>query len=81
MRTLAVCRPASLPELSVDEPDETFTLEIHSFDNATAGTQTRSTITIEDDDDPPSVSVADASADEGSGVTFTVTLSAESGTR
>ncbi len=63
----------------LDEPDETFTLEIYDIENATAGAQTRSTITIEDDDDPPSVSVGDAAATEGSPVTFTVTLSAASG--
>ena len=63
----------------LDEPDETFTLEIYDIENATAGAQTRSTITIEDDDDPPSVSVDDAAATEGSPVTFTVTLSAASG--
>ena len=63
----------------LDEPDETFTLEIYDIENATAGVKTRSTITIEDDDDPPSVSVDDAAATEGSPVTFTVTLSAASG--
>ena len=64
---------------TLDEPDETFTLEIYDFENATAGDQTRSTITIEDDDDPPSVSVADAEATEGSPAEFAVTLSAASG--
>ena len=63
----------------LDEPDETFTLEIYDLENAAAGAQTHSTITIEDDDDPPSVSVDDAAATEGSPVTFTVTLSAASG--
>ena len=63
---------------TLDEPDETFTLELYDFENATAG-KTRSTITIEDDDDPPSVSVADASATEGDPVEFAVTLSAVSG--
>ena len=62
-----------------DEPDETFTLEIYDFVNATAGAKTRSTITIEDDDDPPSVSVGDATATEGDPVEFAVTLSAASG--
>ena len=63
----------------LDEPDETFTLEIYDFENATAGIQTRSTITIEDDDDPPSVSVGDAPAAEGAPMEFPVTLSAASG--
>ena len=63
----------------LDEPDETFTLEIYDIENATAGAQTRSTITIEDDDDPPSVSVGDATAAEGAPVEFPVTLSAASG--
>ena len=62
-----------------DEPDETFTLEIYDFVNATAGAKTRSTITIEDDDDPPSVSVGDATATEGDPVEFAVKLSAASG--
>ena len=64
---------------TLDEPDETFTLEIYDFENATAGDQTRATITIEDDDDPPSVSVADAEATEGDPAEFAVTLSAASG--
>ena len=64
---------------TLDEPDETFTVEIYDFENATAGAKTRSTITIEDDDDPPSVSVADTAATEGDPVEFTVTLSAASG--
>ena len=64
---------------ALDEPDETFTVEIYDFENATASAKTRSTITIEDDDDPPSVSVGDATADEGSAVEFTVTLTAASG--
>ena len=63
----------------LDEPDETFTLEIYDFENATAGAKTQSTITIQDDDDPPSVSVGDATAAEGAPVEFPVTLSAASG--
>ena len=63
----------------LDESDETFTLEIHDFENATAGARTRTTITIEDDDDPPTVSVGDATADEGDPVEFAVTLSPASG--
>ena len=63
----------------LDEPDETFTLEIYDFENATAGARTRTTITIEDDDDPPSVSVGEATATEGDPVEFAVTLSAASG--
>ena len=64
---------------TLDEPDETFTLEIHTFENATAGAKTQATITIEDDDDPPTLGVDDASATEGDAVEFTVTLDAESG--
>ena len=64
---------------ALDEPDETFTVELYDFENATAGTQTRVTITIADDDDPPTVSVADAEATEGDGVEFAVTLSEASG--
>ena len=63
---------------TLDEPDETFTLELYDLENATAG-KTRSTITIADDDDPPSVSVADAEATEGDPAEFAVTLSAASG--
>ena len=37
----------------LDEPDETFTLEIYDFENATAGAKTQSTITIQDDDEVP----------------------------
>ena len=57
---------------TLDEPDETFTLEIHTFENATAGAKTQATITIEDDDDPPTLGVDDASATEGDAVEFTV---------
>ena len=62
---------------ALDEDDETFTIEIHAFENATAGTKTRSTITIEDDD--PTPTVTDAAATEGDDVEFVVTLSAVSG--
>ena len=64
---------------ALDEDDETFTIEIHSFENATAGAKTRSTITIEDDDPTPTVTVADGAATEGDKVEFVVTLSAVSG--
>ena len=65
----------------LDEPDETFTLEIHAFRNATttAGVKTEATVTIEDDDPEPTVSVEDATATEGAPVAFTVRLSAASG--
>ena len=63
---------------TLDEPEETFTLEIHTFENATAGAKTQATITIEDDDDEPTLSVEDASATEGDAVEFTVEM-AESG--
>ena len=64
---------------TLDEDNETFTLEIHDFRNATAGAKTEATVTIEDDDDPPVVSVMAASADEGDPVEFQVELSAMSG--
>ena len=64
---------------TLDEDNETFTLEIHAFQNATAGAKTEATVTIEDDDEPPVVSVAAASADEGDPVEFHVELSAMSG--
>ena len=64
---------------TLDEPDETFTLEIYDFENATAGAKTEATVTIEDDDPEPTVSVAAASADEGDPVEFQVELSAMSG--
>ena len=63
---------------TTDEPEETFTLEIHDFTNATGG-KTQATITIEDDDPEPVVSVGNAEADEGDPVEFTVSLSAASG--
>ena len=67
---------------ALDEPDETFTVEIHGLENATlAGdaTTVRVTITIQDDDETPSVTVADTMATEGDKAAFTVTLSAVSG--
>ena len=64
---------------TLDEPDETFTLQIHTFENATAGAKTEATVTIEDDDDPPVVSVAAARATEGDPVEFTISLSPASG--
>ena len=64
---------------SLDEDDETFTVEVYDLENATAGAKTSSTITIEDDDPTPTVTVADAAATEGDKVEFVVTLSAVSG--
>ena len=64
---------------SLDEDDETFTVEIYRLENWTAGAKTQSTITIEDDDPTPTVTVADAAATEGDKVEFVVTLSAVSG--
>ena len=77
--TSVVASRAYIRNDTTDEPDETFTLEIHDFRNATGGTKTEATVTIEDDDDPPTVSVANASAEEGEGAEFMVRLSAESG--
>ena len=64
---------------SLDEDDETFTVEIYRLENGTAGEKTQSTITIEDDDPEPSVTVAGGTATEGDAVAFVVTLSAVSG--
>ena len=64
---------------TLDEDNETFTLQIHAFQYATAGAKTEATVTIEDDDEPPVVSVAAESADEGDPVEFRVELSAVSG--
>ena len=64
---------------TLDEDDETFTLEIHTFENATAGAKTEATVTIEDDDPEPTVSVHAMPANEGDPVNVEVELSALSG--
>ena len=65
---------------TLDEDDETLTVEAYSLDNATGSAADReATITIVDDDPTPTVTVADAAATEGDKVEFVVTLSAVSG--
>src|SRR5207248_187886 len=68
----------------LNEPDETFVLNLGSVTNATLlGGQTQAVGTILDDDALPSLSIADASVTEGDSgtntATLTVTLSAASG--
>ena len=64
---------------TVDEANETFTLELSSQSaNVTLATE-RATGTIIDDDGAPSLSVAATSGDEGGLVNFTVRLSPASG--
>ncbi len=62
---------------SIDEPDETFSVELTNPVNATLGVAT-ATATIRDNDDPPGVSVADATGTEGSTAEFVVSLDAAS---
>ena len=65
---------------TLDEDDETLTVEAYNLQNATGSAADReATITIEDDDPTPTVTVADAAATEGDKVEFVVTLSAVSG--
>ena len=65
---------------TLDEDDETLTVEAYNLQNATGSAADReATITIVDDDPTPTVTVADASATEGDKVKFVVTLSAVSG--
>ena len=62
---------------SIDELDETFSVELTDPVNATLGVAT-ATATIQDNDDPPGVSVADATGTEGSTAEFVVSLDAAS---
>ena len=65
---------------TLDEDDETLTVEAFSLQNAQGSASDReATITIVDDDPTPTVTVAAASATEGDKVEFVVTLSAVSG--
>ncbi len=65
---------------TLDEDDETLTVEAYSLENAEGSAADReATITIVDDDPTPTVTVADAAATEGDKVEFVVTLSAVSG--
>ena len=67
----------------IDEPDETFTLEVNWLDTGTNAMAAHyltgiswvsTTGTITDNDALPNVSVADAAAGEGNNVVFTVTM-------
>ena len=62
---------------SIDERDETFSVELTNPVNATLGVAT-ATATIQDNDDPPGISVADATGTEGSTAEFAVSLDAAS---
>ena len=65
---------------TLDEDDETLTVEAYGLGNATGSAADReATITIVDDDPTPTVTVADAAATEGDKVELVVTLSAVSG--
>ena len=71
--------PVQTTHDTVDEANETFTLELSNQSaNVTLGTAT-ATGTITDDDGAPSLSVAATSGDEGGLVNFTVRLSPASG--
>ena len=65
---------------ALDEGTETFTVTLTGARNAVLGASKSARGTILDNDSPPTVSVSNASATEGSSVSFTVSLSAESGT-
>ncbi len=64
---------------TIDEDDETFTVNLSTPDNATLSAADSSTATIVDDDDAPTLSISDVSQQEGNSGTssfvFTVTLS------
>ena len=63
----------------LDEPNETFTVDLSSPSNATLADGS-GTGTLTDDDAPPALSVADVTLGEGGGtMSFTVVLSAASG--
>ena len=65
---------------TLDEDDETLTVEAYDLQNAQGSSSDReATITIVDDDPTPTVTVAAAAAAEGDKVAFAVTLSAVSG--
>jgi chitinase len=67
---------------TLDEPDETFTVNLSAATNATI-TDASGTGTISDDDPPPALSISDQTVTEGNSgttaMTFTVTLAAASG--
>ncbi len=67
---------------ALDEPNETFGVNLSNPQNATLGDATGAG-TITDDDDPPAVSIGDASVTEGNagevGASFEVALSRPSG--
>ena len=69
--------PVPLVDDSVDEMDETFSVELTNAMGAALADAT-ATATIRDDDDPPNLSVADATATEGSTAEFVASLDAAS---
>ncbi len=65
---------------AVDEPDETFLVELSAPANATLdASKSSAVVTITDDDDPPVLSVAPVTVVEGAAAELTVTLDAVSG--
>ncbi|MYH06734.1 MAG: hypothetical protein F4194_09805, partial [Acidimicrobiia bacterium] len=66
-------------EDAIDEPDETFLVQLSAPAGILSPTASTATGTITDDDDPPVLSIADASAIEGGGVSFTISLDVVSG--
>lgn len=69
----------SLIDDALDEPGETFTVDLSNPINATIADD-RGRGTIQDDDSPPKLSIDDVSANEDEGsMTFTVSLSEVSG--
>src|SRR5262249_3054475 len=77
-------KSVSVPVLGdvLDEPDETFTMDLSGAVNATVA-DGQAIGTIFDDDPAPLLSISDATATEGNsgtaGVVFTVSLSSASG--
>ena len=78
--TTVLSATVMLREDSIDEDDETFTLDLWVPENATLGTST-ATGTVIDNDDPPSLSIMDASARESKQVVFEVKPSEASARR
>ncbi|MDE0644028.1 MAG: hypothetical protein OXH95_07880, partial [bacterium] len=66
-------------EDALDEPDETFLVQLSAPRGVVSPTAATATGTITDDDDPPVLSIADAAATEGTAVSFTISLDAASG--
>ncbi len=62
---------------TLDEPDETVVLSLHSANNATLSGDQRSLLAtgVIEDDDPPTLSIGDATAAEGDPAIFSLRLS------